>query len=102
MPRELIKYLVFAVIVLVIPFALSGSYLMSVCIFVGVHTLLAVALNLLLGFAGQISLGHAAFFGLGAYGSGVLTSLYGWNPWLAMIIVALAVAAVAFAIGFPI
>jgi branched-chain amino acid transport system permease protein len=43
-----------------------------------------VGLNLLLGYAGQISLGHAAFFGLGAYTSGILTATYGVNPWLAL------------------
>jgi branched-chain amino acid transport system permease protein len=100
--KELIKYAVFAVCVLVTPLLLSGSYLMNVLVFVGIHTLLAVALNLLLGYAGQISLGHAAFFGLGAYGSGILTATCTWNPWLAMLTVAVVVGALAFAIGSPI
>jgi branched-chain amino acid transport system permease protein len=102
MMRELIKYALFAACVLLVPLFFSGSYLMNVLVFVGIHTLLAIALNLLLGYAGQISLGHAAFFGLGAYSSGILTATYSWNPWLAMVIVALAVGALAFAIGFPI
>lgn len=71
-------------------------------LFVGIHTILAIGLNLLLGFAGQISLGHAAFFGLGAYISGILTATYSVNPWLAMIIAAVAVGIMAFVIGFPI
>ncbi len=75
---------------------------MNVLVFVGIHTLLAIALNLLLGYAGQISLGHAAFFGLGAYSSGILTATYSWNPWLAMLVTASVVASVAFVIGFPI
>lgn len=41
----------------------------------------AMALNLMFGFAGQLSLGHSAFFGVGAYTTGVLVSLYGWSPW---------------------
>ena len=102
MKRELIKFSLFAVLVLLAPLLFSGSYLMNVMVFVGIHTMLAVALNLLLGYAGQISLGHAAFFGMGAYGSGILTATYGWNPWLAMIVVAVIVAVLAFAIGFPI
>ena len=53
--------------------------------FIGIYTLLVVGLNLLLGYAGQISLGHAAFFGLGAYTSGILTATYGVNPWLALV-----------------
>ncbi len=64
--------------------------------------MLAVALNLLLGFAGQISLGQAAFYGLGAYLSGVLTTTHGWNPWAALGTAAVAVGLLAFVIGFPI
>jgi branched-chain amino acid transport system permease protein len=64
--------------------------------------MLAVALNLLLGYAGQISLGHAGFFGMGAYLSGILTATCGWNPWLAMPLAALAVGILATLIAFPI
>lgn len=88
--------------VLVLPLALSGGYLTNVLIFVGINSVLALGLNLLLGYAGQISLGQAAFFGLGAYGSGVLTTQFGFNPWVAMVAVALCVALFAFALGFPV
>jgi branched-chain amino acid transport system permease protein len=64
--------------------------------------MLAVALNLLLGYAGQISLGHAAFFGMGAYISGIITSRFPVDPFLVMILAALLAGALAFAIGFPI
>ena len=40
------------------------------------NAILAVGLNLLMGYAGQISLGHAAFFGMGAYTSAILTTRY--------------------------
>ncbi len=48
------------------------------------HAMLAVALNLFIGYAGQISLGHAAFFAMGAYASAILTTRLGWSPWPAM------------------
>ena len=102
MNRDLLKFLAFTVLIQLVPLAFSGGYLMNVLVFVGIHTMLAIALNLLLGYAGQISLGHAGFFGLGAYLSGVLTATYGWNPWLAMPLAALLVGALAFVIGFPI
>ncbi len=102
MKKELIKYLIFFVAVLLAPLLFSGSYLMNVLVFVGIHTMLAVALNLLLGYAGQISLGHAGFFGLGAYLSGVLTTTFALNPWLAMPLSAIVVAVLACLIGFPI
>src|SRR5512133_973746 len=102
MKRELIKFLLFALLVMVVPLFFRGGYLMNVLVFVGIHTILAVALNLLLGFAGQISLGHAAFFGLGAYISGIMTANHGANPWLTMVVAAAVVGACAFLIGFPI
>ncbi len=100
--RELVLFLCFAAAVMAAPFLLGGSYLMNVMVFVGINTMLAIALNLLLGFAGQISLGHAAFFGLGAYGSGVLTTAYNVDPWLAMVLAAVVIGLLAFIIGFPI
>jgi branched-chain amino acid transport system permease protein len=98
----LLKYLLFAGSVLLAPLLFSGGYLMNVLVFVGLNTMLAVALNLLLGYTGQISLGQAAFFGLGAYISGVSTTSYGMNPWAAMALAAVLVGLSAFAIGFPI
>ena len=102
MKSEKLKFLLFCLVVLAVPLPLDKGYLTNVLIFVGINTMLALGLNLLLGYAGQISLGQAAFFGLGAYGSGVLTTQYALNPWLAMAVVALGVAAFAFAIGFPV
>lgn len=102
MKNELIKFLVFAVLVILAPQIIGDGYLMNVMVFVGIHTILAVALNLLLGYAGQISLGHAGFFGLGAYMSGVLTATYGFNPWIVMPVSAATVGAIAFLVGLPI
>ncbi len=102
MKREIVKFLILALLVLVVPLLLKGGYLMNVLVFVGINTMLAVALNLLLGFAGQISLGHAAFFGIGAYCSGILTATFGLNPWHAMAVAACAGTVLAFVVGFPI
>lgn len=84
------------------PFVLEGSFLLNVLVFIGINTMLAVALNLLLGFTGQISLGHAAFYGLGAYISGALTTAHQADPWLTMLLAAVFVGILAFVIGFPI
>ena len=102
MKQELLKFFIFTVAILTAPVFIKGGYLMNVLIFVGIYTILAVALNLLLGLAGQISLGQAAFFGLGAYISGVLTATYAVNPWLGMVIAIFVVGLIAFIIGFPI
>jgi branched-chain amino acid transport system permease protein len=100
--QDMILFVLFAFAVMVTPFFLGDSYFLNVLVFVGINTMLALALNLLLGFAGQISLGHAAFFGLGAYISGILTTTYAVDSWIAMALAAVAVGAIAFAVGFPI
>jgi branched-chain amino acid transport system permease protein len=82
--RLLNRWVLFAAAVLILAAWLDNEYYYTLLNFIGIHTLLVVGLNLLLGYAGQISLGHAAFFGLGAYASGILTATYGVNPWLAL------------------
>jgi len=100
--RQIFIFFIFASALLAAPVFLHESYLLTVMVFIGIHTMLAVALNLLLGYAGQISLGHAAFFGLGAYISGILTTRFGLDPWLVIILAAICAAVIAFVIGFPI
>jgi branched-chain amino acid transport system permease protein len=102
MNLEVIKFLILTTIILLLPVTIQEGYLLNVLVFVGIHTMLAVALNLLLGYAGQISLGQAGFFGLGAYLSGILTATHGLNPWLAIAIAATTVTLIAFIVGFPI
>ena len=57
----------------VFPFFIRSDYYLSIMIFIGINAIIVMGLSLLMGYAGQISLGHAAFFGIGAYCSGVLT-----------------------------
>jgi branched-chain amino acid transport system permease protein len=59
-----------------------SGYVISVAVFVGIWVSLALSLNILTGYAGQVSLGHAAFFGIGAYASAVLASRYGVPFWV--------------------
>lgn len=91
----------FAGAVLAVAAVLSNEYYFTLLNFIGIHTLLVVGLNLLLGYAGQISLGHAAFFGLGAYTSGILTATCGVNPWLALLAGLVISGLAAFLIGIP-
>ncbi len=74
---------------------------MDVMVFAGIYSILTIGLCLLMGYAGQISLGHASFFGLGAYISGVITAKYGVNPWLCLLLGMLVSAAVALLVGAP-
>ncbi len=61
----------------------------------------AVSLNLLLGYTGQISLGHAALLGTGAFTSGVVTTKFGWPMWIGIPAGTLTAAGVAFIVGLP-
>jgi branched-chain amino acid transport system permease protein len=101
-PRQFLNpWVLFGAAVLLTAAALHNDYYLTLINFIGIHTLLVVGLNLLMGYAGQISLGHAAFFGLGAYTSGILTATYGVDPWLAMLAGMLVCGLTAFLIGVP-
>jgi len=60
-------------------------YVYTVATLVGIYCILTLGLNTITGIAGQISLGHAAFLGIGAYTSAILTVRYGWDFWPALL-----------------
>jgi branched-chain amino acid transport system permease protein len=76
-------YLVMAILV-VVPFVVPNSFYLDLAIRMAINAVIVLGLNLLIGFAGQISLGHAGFLGIGAYASAVLPTHFGWHPVLAM------------------
>jgi branched-chain amino acid transport system permease protein len=76
------------------------SYYTGLLTLVGIYALVTVGLNLFMGYAGQVSLGQAAFVGIGAYTSAVLSVKLHITPWLGAIAGALAAALVAFALSF--
>jgi branched-chain amino acid transport system permease protein len=84
-----------------VPAVLGDPWKLGILNLIAVHALLALGLNLFIGYAGQISLGHAAFFGLGAYGSGVLTTAFPIPPAAALLGTAAAVAVAALLVGIP-
>lgn len=84
------------------PLLFTNSYQYDVAIHVLINAMVAVGLNLLMGYAGQISLGHAGFFGLGAYVTAVLSANYGWPIYLSIPAALVVVGVLAFAIARPI
>jgi len=101
-PRLLLNpWVLFGAAVLLMGGTLHNDYYLTLVNFIGIHALLVVGLNLLMGYAGQISLGHAAFFGLGAYTSGILTATCGVDPWLALLTGLIICGATAVLIGVP-
>lgn len=78
--------LVFTVLTLTAPFWLGNPYYLHVLIMAGIFAVLSLSLNLLLGYTGQLSLGHAAFFGIGAYASALLTLKLERSVWEGMVL----------------
>ena len=98
---DYMKLLVFAVIVALVPVFLHNRYYLSVLVFAGIYVTVSIGLSMLMGFAGQISLGHAAFFAIGGYSSAILTRFHGWHPVPAMGVGVVLAIAGALLVGLP-
>jgi branched-chain amino acid transport system ATP-binding protein/branched-chain amino acid transport system permease protein len=87
-------------LLLLLPVVLD-SYTIHVAMLIMLFAIVAVGLGLVMGFGGQVNLAQAAFFGTGAYVSALLSTTYGWNPWLAAPVAVLATCAVALTVAIP-
>lgn len=92
---------IFVIAVAVMPLVTDSRYYLTIGNFIGVYAIVAIGLALLIGYAGQVSMAQAAFFGIGAFTSAILTTKFGFNPWLALVIGALIAASIAGIIGVP-
>lgn len=89
-----------AVAVLLALPAVLPSYLVTICILMFFYAYLGQAWNILGGYAGQLSVGHAAFVGVGGYTSALLSIHGGLTPWVGMLVGAILAAALGAAIGY--
>jgi branched-chain amino acid transport system permease protein len=76
-----------------------NPYHLHTLIMAGIFAVLALSLNLLLGYTGQLSLGHAAFFGIGAYATGLLTVKLEWSAWIGLLAAIVLPAVAGYVIG---
>ncbi len=90
-----------AAALLVYPLVFTGPFPRHLMILVMLFGLLGTAWNLLGGFTGQVSLGHAVFFGAGAYTSTLLAAHAGLSPWLGMLAGAAVAVLISLVIGYP-
>jgi branched-chain amino acid transport system permease protein len=72
-------------LVAVAPWVISTPYWRGILVLCAMNVLLALGLNLVLGYTGQLNLGQSAFFGIGAYVTTILVKTYHWNFWLAAV-----------------
>ncbi len=80
---------------------ISNPYLLYVINHIGIAAIAAIGLNILIGYTGQISLGHGAFFGVGAYGAAILATAVGFPFWLSVIGAGVITAMVGMVFGIP-
>ncbi len=102
MPRRHLPLLILAVVLLLLPLVLPNNYYYDIAIRMAINAIIVLGLNLLIGFAGQISLGHAGFVGIGAYATAILPTHFGWHPILAMLAGAAIASAIAAIVARPI
>ena len=77
--------------------------IVNVMVLAGIYACAVVGLNLLVGYAGQISLGHSAFFGIGAYTTAILCTRFSWFPtWLGLILGAALSGIIGWLVGKPV
>lgn len=99
--RGLVPLAIMSALLLLAPLAMGNDYYISILIFCCINAISVTGLNLLMGYAGQISLSQAAFYSLAAYVSAIVTVTFGL-PMLAGLLAALVlVGLVAFVIGIP-
>lgn len=94
-------FLVVLLVVLVLPLILESSYSLSIAIFAGINSLMAIGLCILMGYAGQVSLGQAGFYGIGAYVSSILSLHYGLPVIISLFIASLVSALASVILAIP-
>lgn len=98
---NVIIFLIFLIFALIYPNIVSDNYTLTIGVFAGINALLALGLCILMGFAGQASLGQAGFYGIGAYVSAILSLKYGIPVALSIIVAAVVSSLAAVAIAVP-
>ncbi len=98
------SYLIIGAVVVLLallPFAGGNAYSLHIYALIGVYGIVAMGMNLVFGYAGQISLGHAAYFAVGAYVSALATIDLGLPVWLGIVLACLASYILGFLVGTP-
>jgi branched-chain amino acid transport system permease protein len=93
-------YVVILLIALAVPFFIHNRYFFQVIITCCLFSIGALSMNLILGYTGQASLAHGAFFGIGAYGVAIMMQRLGWSFWISLPLSALVTTFIGFLVGF--
>jgi branched-chain amino acid transport system permease protein len=106
--KNILMTIAFALVAVLVPLFIKAPYQLHILILIIIWAIIGTSWNLLSGYAGQVSFGHAAFFGVGAYSAGLLTLHYSLSPWWGMLlgpvmaaVAALPIGAIAFRLRGP-
>lgn len=100
--KDSIWKIIAAAVILLLPAILSGSnYLILVCCFIEIYIIAVSGLDIVFGYCGQISMGHAAFYALGAYGSALLHEHFGIPVILTMILSSIIATIIGAIVAYP-
>ncbi len=90
----------FTLLMAPLPWLLQSEYLLNFAIMALFYAFLGQAWNVLGGYGGQFSFGHAAFFGTGAYTASILQISFGINPWVAFVLAGVSGGGMGLIVGF--
>ncbi|MGD0919295.1 MAG: branched-chain amino acid ABC transporter permease [Thermodesulfobacteriota bacterium] len=85
-PKKYIPYAILLIFLLLLPLFRVGPYFIHICILILTYIIATSSLRTVF-ISGQVSVGHAAFMGIGAYTSAVVSLRMGWTPWITMLVV---------------
>jgi len=104
MNRKLLAFIIVAALLLALPLLLGpvSEFWLHVMIMIGIFSILSMGLNVIIGYAGQFALGHAAFYGIGAYTAALLLIHYDLSFWLVLPIAAIVTGFFGFLLGTPV
>ncbi|GGF97438.1 branched-chain amino acid ABC transporter permease [Paenibacillus abyssi] len=95
-----------AILLLMLPFVVqmfdNADFLLRIAVMIGIYIILTLSLNIIVGYAGQFALGHAAFYGIGAYTAALLMVNYDVSFWLALPAAAIVTGFFGFLLGTPV
>ena len=101
MKRGLLVFILFMCILAAAPLYLQQPFLCHLLIMIMMYATMSIGWNVIGGYAGQVSFGNAAFFGVGAYTTAVLLVNYNVNPWLGMLAGCVLSVGLAVVVGYP-
>jgi branched-chain amino acid transport system permease protein len=89
------------ILLLLFPLVVTNAYILNVAIIAGIYVILASSMNITNGYAGIFSMGHSAFYGIGAYATGILTYHCGTGFWTGMVAAGIASVLFGLLLGIP-